>query len=143
MKYSKQRELVYQTVLESGCHPTADTIYAAVRAQEPSISLGTVYRNLGRLVEEGLLRRIVLPNTPDRFERRLECHHHILCQQCGRLFDLEPGSLFDFVQAKQQIQSGSHFTVTGYTLYFTGICPDCEQHRNSIPSKPEIETERK
>ena len=142
MKYSKQRELVYQAVLASASHPTADMVYTAVRTQEPSVSLGTVYRNLGRLVEEGLVRRIVLPNTPDRFDRRVESHHHLLCQQCGGLFDLE-GIPFDFEQAKQQIQASSQFTVSGYALYFTGVCPGCAQHNASPSPCDKMKTERK
>ena len=46
MKYSRQRELILETVMENPVHPTADTVYAMVREQEPNISLGTVYRNL-------------------------------------------------------------------------------------------------
>ena len=143
MKYSKQRELVYQAVLQSACHPTADMIYEAVRAQEPAVSLGTVYRNLGRLVEEGLVRRIVLPNTPDRFDRRLEEHQHLLCQRCGGLFDLGPGVPFHFLHAKRQIESCSPFTVTGYALYFTGVCPGCAEYHSPAIPRDQIENERK
>ena len=49
MKYSRQRELILETVQRSDDHPTADTIYTRVRAQDPKVSLGTVYRNLNLL----------------------------------------------------------------------------------------------
>ncbi len=61
MKYSRQRELILETVMENPVHPTADTVYAMVREQEPNISLGTVYRNLNLLAEQGILRRIPMP----------------------------------------------------------------------------------
>ena len=44
MKYSRQRELILETVQRSDDHPTADTIYTRVRAQDPKVSLGTVYQ---------------------------------------------------------------------------------------------------
>ena len=59
MKYSRQRELIYQTVLHNPIHPSADTVHALVRTQEPNISLGTVYRNL-----------------------------NLLCTHCGQVFDI-------------------------------------------------------
>ena len=49
MNYSKQRELVFQTVLQNPIHPTADAVYEQVRRENPKISLGTVYRNLNFL----------------------------------------------------------------------------------------------
>ena len=63
MKYSRQRELILETVMENPVHPTADTVYAMVREQEPNISLGTVYRNLNLLAEQGILRRIPIRTT--------------------------------------------------------------------------------
>ena len=41
-----QRQIVLQAVLRMHDHPTADTVYAAVAAEHPSISKATVYRNL-------------------------------------------------------------------------------------------------
>ena len=60
MKYSRQRELILETVMENPVHPTADTVYAMVREQEPNISLGTVYRNLNLLAEQGIDRKSVV-----------------------------------------------------------------------------------
>ena len=61
MKYSRQRELILETVQRSDDHPTADTIYTRVRAQDPKVSLGTVYRNLNLLCENGQLLKVPIP----------------------------------------------------------------------------------
>ena len=50
---TRQKEAILRAALSSGSHPTADRIYATVRRELPRISLGTVYRNLQRLVGEG------------------------------------------------------------------------------------------
>ena len=81
MKYSRQRELIYKTVMENPIHPSADTVYALVRKEQPTISLGTVYRNLNLLVREGMLQKISFPNVSDHFDGRLEEHCHILFKQ--------------------------------------------------------------
>ena len=57
MRYSKQRELVMQTVQHLCDHPTAEEIYDAAVKECPGLSLGTVYRNLNSLVDAGRVRR--------------------------------------------------------------------------------------
>ena len=58
MRYSKQRELVMQTVQQLCDHPTAEEIYDKAAQECPNLSLGTVYRNLNSLVEAGRVRRV-------------------------------------------------------------------------------------
>ncbi len=123
MKYSRQREIIHRTVVRNSIHPTADTVYSIVRSQEPNISLGTVYRNLNLLSEQGFLRKINIPNASDRFDGRLDEHHHILCEECRQLFDIELG---DLSVLDEQIKKQSDFTVTGYQVLLTGICPGCK-----------------
>lgn len=122
MKYSKQRELIYQTVLRNPVHPSADGVYAMVREQLPNISLGTVYRNLNLLADEGLLMKISMPNTSDHFDGRVEAHQHILCEKCGKVFDLEIPPVQDMVMKAAE---SSGFQITGCSLSFTGICEHC------------------
>ena len=55
---TKQRRVVYETIKNTYSHPTADWIFDKVRHRLPKVSLGTVYRNLGVLKEEGLVREI-------------------------------------------------------------------------------------
>ena len=126
MKYSRQRELIRQAVTEHPIHPTADSVYAIVREWEPTISLGTVYRNLNLLAQQGDLLKIILPGAPDRFDARTDAHHHLLCDRCGQLYDIELGDLSDL---EERIRGVSGFAVTGYQVYITGICQHCaEKH---------------
>ena len=64
MRYSKQRELVMQTVERLCDHPTAEEIYDKAAQECPNLSLGTVYRNLNSLVEAGRVRRVSFPARP-------------------------------------------------------------------------------
>lgn len=52
-KYSRQRELIKRNMLSRYDHPTADAVYTSIREEIPNISLGTVYRNLRLLVDQG------------------------------------------------------------------------------------------
>ena len=122
MKYSRQRELILETVMENPVHPTADTVYAMVREQEPNISLGTVYRNLNLLAEQGILRRIPMPAASDRFDGRTDSHHHMRCCGCGNLFDLP---IAEFAGLEEQLKNLAGFSITGYQILFEGFCPAC------------------
>lgn len=126
MNYSKQRELVLQTVLENPIHPTAGTVYQQVRRKNPKISLGTVYRNLNVLSEMGMLRKISMPVGSDRFDGRLDDHDHMVCTCCGRVFDLECGALEEL---DRQILDLQGFEVRGRHLLLTGLCRECREQK--------------
>jgi len=122
MNYSKQRELILRTVLENPIHPTADAVYELVRRENPRISLGTVYRNLNFLSEMGILRKISMPVGSDRFDGRLDEHYHMTCTACGRVFDVECGTLKDL---DRRIMESQGFRVREHHLLLTGLCREC------------------
>lgn len=122
MRYSKQRELVYQTVKTLCDHPTAEEIYAQAVRECPNLSLGTVYRNLNNLVEAGRLRRVSIPGQADRYDHTLPQHSHLCCTQCGGVTDvmLDEGELLRLVSR----QPGE---VTAYSLTLYGLCERCRR----------------
>ena len=87
MRYSKQRELVMQTVQALCDHPTAEEIYDAAVKECPGLSLGTVYRNLNSLVDAGRVRRVSIPGKADRFDHTLPWHSHLYCTVCSDLWE--------------------------------------------------------
>ena len=58
MRYSHQREVIKKVVQNTNSHPTADWVFNQTKKIIPNISLGTVYRNLKRLEEEGEMNTI-------------------------------------------------------------------------------------
>ena len=122
MKYSRQRELIKETVLNLNTHPTADEIYSLLKPANPGISLGTVYRNLKLLSDSGDIIKISVPGAGDRFDRRTGEHHHLLCDCCGRICDLEV-ELRALIERKIHTDTG--FSVSGLELIAHGSCPDC------------------
>ena len=124
MKYSRQRELILETVQRSDDHPTADTIYTRVRAQDPKVSLGTVYRNLNLLCENGRLLKVPIPGASDRFDHTLVDHAHAYCTQCGSVTDVLPEAL---PLLQDALREGSGFQVRQMNLVLEGICPQCQK----------------
>lgn len=128
MKYSRQRESILRYLRSTKCHPTAETVYQNILAENPNISLGTVYRNLTLLTELGEITKITAFDGPDRFDGNLTPHYHFLCRQCGAVLDLEMDSL-----AHIDLLAAHNFkgTIEGHMTHFYGECPDCvKQNKN-------------
>ena len=67
-KYSRQREAVKEYLKSTYSHPTADEVYQEIRNVYPNISLGTVYRNLNLLVEQGEAIKLTTEGGKDHFD---------------------------------------------------------------------------
>lgn len=87
-RYSRQREEILRVVRETESHPTADWVYEQVRKVLPHISLGTVYRNLNLLADEGLIQRVILDDGIVRFDGNTNEHHHFICTKTGKIYDV-------------------------------------------------------
>ena len=117
-----QCALVLEAVNRLRCHATADEVYAAIVKEHPSVSRATVYRNLNGLSERGEIRRIEIPDGPDRFDHQRHEHYHVKCAECGRVFDVDMDYLADL---EEKIKDAHGFRFTGHNIIFTGICPEC------------------
>lgn len=124
MKFSKQRELILNTVLENHVHPTADFIYTYLKKDNPNLSLGTVYRNLAQLVEHGFIRKVSIPGYPDKFDGNLNDHYHLICEECGEIYDLD-SKVLDNLNMTLSNEIGIDVTSANITL--KGICNNCKK----------------
>ena len=124
MRYSKQRELVMQTVQNLCDHPTAEEIYDAAVKECPGLSLGTVYRNLNSLVDAGRVRRVSIPGKADRFDHTLGDHAHAYCEVCGSVTDVLPQAL---PMLQEALKGGCGFQVHQMNLVLEGVCPECQK----------------
>ena len=120
MRYSKQREIVMHQVERRHDHPTAEEVYRNAVSECPSLSLGTVYRNLNSLVEAGLVRRVSIPGQADRFDHTLQWHGHLYCTACGSVADLD----MDYAPLEQLVK-GQPGKVTDCVLTMMGLCESC------------------
>jgi len=121
---SKQRDRIMEVLRETKSHPTVKWVFNQVRRQFPNLSLGTVYRNLGILVKQGLVRRLDFGSSHDKFEAAVLPHHHFVCKSCGRVSDLDL-PIGRSLTKKLQKQIGLAITRLEIRLY--GVCEKCSQ----------------
>jgi len=120
---SKQKEVILAVVKSTHSHPTANWVYERVKQEIPNISLGTVYRNLKSLKQEGEIQELNFNGTMSRFDGITQNHYHFSCERCGRIFDLdEPVD----ETLNKRIARKTDFTVVNHYLEFYGLCRDCQ-----------------
>jgi Fur family peroxide stress response transcriptional regulator len=80
---------VLKSILEKRDHPTADEVFARVKATMPSISLATVYNCLETLVSCGLVRSVNFERGPTRYCPNLHPHAHFHDVSTGATHDID------------------------------------------------------
>jgi len=123
MRFSKQRDLILNIVQGTRSHPTADWVYGEVRRELPNVSLGTVYRNLGQLVDNKSLLAINIDGTI-HYDAFLDDHQHFQCKTCNNIYDIDI-SIKDFVS---QIESKTNHKIDRCQIHLVGICKDCQNN---------------
>ena len=120
VRSSKQRNLI-RDILKSTCsHPTAEWIYEQARKQDPTISLGTVYRNLKFLCDTGEATALETADKKIHYDGCVNNHRHFICNKCATIYDLAPSE----VEKPQELLSVG-FTVERESCVFYGCCNDC------------------
>ena len=128
MKQRSTRQLVATLeALASSCdHPTAEQVCERVRAEVPQISLGTIYRNLDKLCQQGKARIVRLDGIT-RYDAMMEQHDHFICAHCARVIDVQPQKK----TADPLPLSRAGYVVSSQSTAFYGICPACARPRRS------------
>ena len=124
IKYSRQREMIKDFLMTRKDHPTADVVYMNVRQEYPSISLGTVYRNLTLLADMGEILRLRVGDGVDHFDADTSKHYHFVCNECGQVIDLEMDNIDSIVDVAGKNFDGE---IQGHVTYFHGTCEDCKK----------------
>ncbi|MGK0619721.1 manganese-dependent transcriptional regulator PerR [Meiothermus cerbereus] len=122
-RLTKQRKAVLEVVRSAkNHHPDAAWVYTEVRKKVPSISLGTVYRTLDTLTEEGYLVPLSRPGEALRYEANLDGHLHMVCRKCNQFFDIMHPlpDLLSEVKARYPT-----FAFEDVQVEYHGICPTC------------------
>ena len=127
LKVTLQRLAVYQALLETTAHPSAEMVCQKVRQTFPTISLDTVNRTLLTLNDIGAAFIVEGSGDAKRFDGNVEDHQHFKCVRCKRIHDIfhEP-----FTDIETPKGLNKKFKVLRKTVYFEGICDRCQETTN-------------
>ncbi|HIC90692.1 MAG TPA: transcriptional repressor [Syntrophaceae bacterium] len=122
LRRTRQRQRILEVLRATKGHPTADWIYSQVKPEFPRLSLGTIYRNLKLLKEQGEILELDFGSTFSRFDGRSENHYHFICRKCGEVFDVDM-PLDNNLNKKATKTTG--FDIEDHRLVFYGLCKGC------------------
>ena len=123
LKITPQRQAVFRALHRATDHPTAESVYARVCDEVPSISLRTVYQVLNDLVAMGEVSTLDLGTGATRFDPTPSDHHHLVCSSCGEVRDL----FLSTVRVHVPDDQSAGFVVGRAEITWRGLCPACQQ----------------
>ena len=121
MKVTPQRQCIFRALHGNDTHPTAELIYERVTQEMPTVSLRTVYQTLNDLAAMGEITHIDLGTGSSRFDPNLDAHHHLVCDSCGSVVDIEA----DFADVRVPAGATHGFEVSRTEIVFRGRCTAC------------------
>ena len=124
LRHSHQRDMIYNYMLATKEHPSAEMIYEDLKKIEPNLSLGTVYRNLKLLEELGMVRKVTNVNNVERYDAMTDDHIHFVCDECGSVFDLPN---FDNEVIKEKFSNEVGGEINWVNIILGGKCKHCRE----------------
>ncbi|MBO7475248.1 MAG: transcriptional repressor [Ruminococcus sp.] len=126
---TKQKEKLLEYLMKNKeKHTNVQEISAFLSAEGSSMGVATIYRQLDRLVEQGLVRKYAFDGKTcacyQYIENEEQCrsHFHLKCLGCGRLIHLDCEHLADITR---HIEEEHEFSIDYSQTVFYGRCSDC------------------
>lgn len=123
LKLTPQRLAVYNYLMNTTTHPSADTIYTNIHVQYPTMSLATVYKALKTLVDVGLVQEINVGEGNFRYDGNSSPHPHLQCLKCGKVDDFNG---LDLDNLNSLAQENTDYKIVSNKVYFYGYCKNCQ-----------------
>jgi Fur family transcriptional regulator, peroxide stress response regulator len=124
-RLTPQRLAMLRILAKSAGHPSAEQIYAQIRADYPTTSLATIYKTLSLLKNLGEVLEVNLAGLGSHYDgNKPYPHPHVICTQCGEILD----PVFETLSAlSQEMARQTGYQITHPQLNFFGLCPRCQK----------------
>ena len=126
LKYTKQREIILETILDSNKHLSAEELYNLIQEKHPEekIGIATVYRAVSFLEKSNLISSISLDKDTKKFETNFKEHHdHLICIKCNKIVEFINHKI---EKEQEEIAKNQGFKLLTHDMYLYGICKDCQ-----------------
>lgn len=131
-RHTFQRQVILEELTNCKGHPRAEELFERVRKRIPTISRGTVYRNLKLFRDEGLAQELTMGKEASRWEGNIRPHYHFTCEVCDRVWDLPVPVERDL---ERRLRREMGFRISAHRLEFYGFCKECSSKAN-VPGRP-------
>ncbi|MFY0599097.1 MAG: transcriptional repressor [Cyclobacteriaceae bacterium] len=120
LKATHPRIAVLHSLMMMDQHPTAEQVHSSIKENNPSISLGSVYRILEKFVESNLACHVASRNGIKRYDAKLEPHGHIYSTNTEEIQDYDDGELNKLVKEYFEKKQIKNFKITEIKVQING-----------------------
>ena len=117
-------------LLDTHEHFTPEEMLEELRRRGEPMSIATLYQNLAKLSEAGVIGRFVGPDGVSRYDAVTEPHHHLVCEVCGRMVDVKAEGPLELITPRpvfaDDAEELKRWRVTARKVEFSGVCPACQ-----------------
>ena len=124
MNYSKQREIILDTLSKNAIHPPAEALLEFLKRDDSNVGMTTLYRNLNQLADAGLIKKIDGLEPSAHFDHNTFEHYHFICEKCKKVYDIPSSVAPDLVKNTTE---ATGFDITSHDIVFHGICSECKR----------------
>ncbi|MBM7711661.1 Fur family transcriptional regulator [Enterococcus xiangfangensis] len=124
VRITPQRYAILEYLIQYRSHPTADEIFRSLESRFQNMSVATVYNNLRKFVEIGIVQEMNYGDAASRFDYTNKQHYHAICTECGKIVDFFYPGLEDVEMASSKLTG---YQVNKHRLEVYGLCPDCQK----------------
>jgi Fur family peroxide stress response transcriptional regulator len=125
LKITPQRVVILEAIYKLNNHPTADNIIEHIRESHPNIAIGTVYKVLETLVDNGLIRKVKTDKDIMRYDGVVENHHHLYCSECDLIEDYLDEDLDILLKNHFKDKNIIGFMIEDFVLQIRGTFDKC------------------
>ena len=126
---TKYERAIYDIVRMSREHLTVHQIFERLKTDHPKVVLATVYNNLNKMWESGLVRKVSAEGMPDRYDIPQK-HDHLVCKRCGKILDVS----FEDLTAPLRSQLRQDFLFYDLKVYY--LCLECREREKPSEKAP-------
>jgi len=128
LSVTPQRLAIYQALITSPRHPSAEDIYKRIRRHYPTISLATVYKTLETFEREGFISKVTPLHETARYDANRTRHHHLICVKCHTIEDFSAEALEHLSLPSEVV---GQWRILEYTVHVLGLCRECQKREQT------------
>jgi len=125
-RLTKQKEIILKTLQNSRAHPSIYELYDTIKENHPTIGQATVYRNVSKMLDDNLVRKIRTNDGIDHYDGNMTPHIHLQCNSCNKIIDIFDN---DTEITTEKLAEKFNIKISSYELLLIGTCEKCLKNK--------------
>jgi len=123
---TKQKEIILSYLLNTKSHPSIYELEKMIKKDHPKIGTATIYRNISKMVDAGIIRKITTIDGIIHYDGDISPHIHLCCASCNKLIDIFNKKVDDAVRSLEKV---TNVKIFNYELLISGTCETCQENK--------------